>query len=212
MQLKMVKCSNCKQDGHTKRKCPNQAYEEPEVEEAAPVKIRLTQVVSQRLAKLETLCQEVATHMGKGHVEGVYQQALCCELQEAAIRYVSEETMPILYKGRPIGGGHSQRLDIVVMPEWLPFIFELKAEPNQIKPKHHWQVVRYMTYKGLPYGAVVNFNQSERGSFEIQFIVLQEGRHYLYDPESQTGRELLDFSMTRAAEAMSDDDVTTEEE
>jgi GxxExxY protein len=133
-------------------------------------------------------------------VEAHYQQALCSELQEVSIRYVSEEAMPIIYKGRPLGGTCSARLDVMLL-NFLPFIFELKAEPNQIKAKHHWQLVRYMTHKDIPFGAVVNFNQSERGPLEVQFIVRNEGTHWLYDPATQTGRPLVDFAMSLAAPA-----------
>ena len=90
----------------------------------------------------------------------LYQQAICLELQDANIRYVLEETIPIMYKGQPIGGGHYHRLDIAIHPGWLPFIFELKSESNNIKSKHQWQLIRYMISKNFSYGAVINFNQS----------------------------------------------------
>ena len=118
-------------------------------------------------------------------------------LQGAGIRYVAEETMPILYKGQPIGGGLHQRLDVALL-SYLPFIFELKAVSKPICPEHHWQLVRYMAYKKQDYGAVVNFNQSDRGPLEIQFIVLYEGSHYLYSLEKQTGTPLVDYSMPLA--------------
>ena len=145
------------------------------------------------------MCREVAGELGKGHVEGVYQQALCLELQDAGIRYVSEETMPILYKCRPVGGGQSQRLDISLL-NFLPFIFELKAVSKPISPEHHWQLVRYMEYKKQTYGAVVNFNQSERGALEIQFIVKKDEVFYLYSPMSDSGSELSDFSLVKIAD------------
>jgi hypothetical protein len=104
--------------------------------------------------------------------------------------------MPILYKGRPLGGGHSLRLDIVLNS--LPFIYELKAV-SKICPEHHWQVVRYMVYKDIPYGAVVNFSQSDTGPLEIQFVVRHEGTFWLYDPLTQTGRGLRDFSLSKAS-------------
>ena len=122
------------------------------------------------------------------------------ELQEAGIRYVAEEVMPIMYKGRALGGTCNARLDIM-LHSFLPFIFELKAVPSRIGSIHHWQLVRYMTHKKMPYGAVVNFNQSERGPLEVQFIVLDRGTHWLYDPTTQTGRPLVDFGMGLPAQA-----------
>jgi GxxExxY protein len=190
-------CSNCKQEGHTKLKCKNPQYTSPpaSVQGDASVLIELPDEIKKKLSRLSSMCKEVAGGLGKGHVEGVYQQALCLELQEAGILYVSEETMPILYKGRPVGGGHSQRLDISLL-NFLPFIFELKAVSKPISPEHHWQVVRYMEYKKQTYGAVVNFNQSERGALEIQFIVKKDKVFYLYSPMSDSGSELSDFSLT----------------
>ena len=190
-------CSICKQPGHKKPKCPNLAVALPinEPVEELTVKIDLPGDVKEKLSKLASMCQEVAGGLGKGHVEGVYQQALCLELQDAGVRYVSEEVMPILYKGRSIGGGHSQRLD-VSLTSYLPFTYELKALSGAIKPEHHWQLVRYLDYKKQPYGAVVNFNHSEKGALEIQFIMRQDEVFYLYDLTTGVGRELCDFSLT----------------
>ena len=194
-------CSNCKQEGHTKPKCKNPTYVSPpqSVQEDASTPILLTEDVRRKFARLAHLCKEVAGGLGKGQVEGVYQQALCFELQEANVRYVSEETMPILYKGRPVGGGHSQRLDVALL-NYLPFIFELKAVSKPISSEHHWQLVRYLDYKKQPYGAVVNFNQSDKGSLEIQFIVKQDDVFYLYDMETGSGSELSDFGLVKTAE------------
>jgi len=194
-------CSNCKQEGHTKPKCKNPTYVSPpqSVQEDASTPILLTEDVIKKLTKLTDICKEVAGGLGKGHVEGVYQQALCFELQDAGVRYVSEETMPILYKGRPVGGGHSQRLDVALL-SYLPFIFELKAVSKPISPEHHWQLVRYLDYKKQPYGAVVNFNQSDKGSLEVQFIVKQDEVFYLYDIETGCGTELSDFGLVKTAE------------
>lgn len=166
------------------------------------MQIELPAEVMEKLAKLSALCVEVAGGLGKGHVEAHYQQALCVELQEASIRYVAEEVMPIMYKGRPLGGTCNARLD-VMLHSFLPFIFELKSVPSKICSVHHWQLVRYMMHKDVPYGAVVNFNQSEKGPLEVQFIIKQESTHWLYDPLSQTGRPLVDFGMSLAVPVQS---------
>ena len=198
----MVKCSLCKQEGHRKSSCPTSPAAAPRQPQSqvtqAPleVSILLDQEVIDKLDRLTELCVEVAVGLGKGHVEAHYQQALYMELQDAGIKYVAEEAMPIMYKGRPLGGTCSTRLD-VILHNFLPFIFELKAEANPIKSKHHWQLVRYMDYKKQPYGAVVNFNQSEKDPLEIQIIVSHEGEYWLYDPDSLTGRRLVDFALAQ---------------
>lgn len=195
----MVKCSICKQEGHTKAKCSS-VLGEAATRSIETVSITLSGDITEKLAKLSSLCAEVAGGLGKGHVEAHYQQALCVELQEAGIRYVAEEVMPIMYKGHALGGTCNARLDIM-LHTFLPFIFELKAVPSRIGSIHHWQLVRYMMHKDIPFGAVVNFNQSERGPLEVQFIVRQEGIHLLYDPVTKTGYPLLDFGMSIAGQA-----------
>lgn len=205
-------CSQCKQEGHKKPTCKNPVFvpvnSEPKVKpepnaksepEHTPIEIQLPDEIKSKMAKLGQLCNMVASGLGKGYVEGVYQQALCIELQDVGLRYVSEETMPIVYKGQPVGGGHSQRLDIVVLSH-PGFIFELKAVSKPISSEHHWQLVRYLDYKKLSYGAVVNFNQSDKGSLEVQFIVKQDEVFYIYDLESGSGSELSDFSLVKTAD------------
>ena len=222
----MTKCSLCKQEGHRKPNCPTappasrkppaaRAPRQGQVDEE--ISILLEEEVIDKLDRLTELCVEVAVGLGKGHVEAHYQQALYMELQDAGIKYVAEEAMPIMYKGRALGGTCSTRLD-VMLHNFLPFIFELKAEANPIKAKHHWQLVRYMEYKKQPYGAVVNFNQSDKGPLEIQFIVSHQGQYWLYDPDSLTGRKLVDFALSQIpvhreqAEAEAEDGESTEEE
>jgi len=180
-------CSNCKQDGHTKNKCPNTILLINNSQS-----IVLDGDILLKLTKLELICHEVANNLGKGFVEGVYQQALCLELQELGIKYISEESMPIIYKERPIGGGHNHRLDIILL-DFLDFIFELKAAAK-IVSINYWQLIRYMSYKKISYGAVVNFNQSEKNSLEVQFIVYHENDYWLYDISTQSGTKLLDFN------------------
>lgn len=183
-----MKCSNCQQDGHNKATCKHL------VEPDEAITISLDDDIVVKFAVLAALCSEVATGLGKGYVEGVYQQALCMELQSKSIRYVSEETMPIMYKGFAIGGGLNHRLDIGLV-SYLPFIFELKAIGRPLAAEHHWQLVRYMVYKKQPYGAVVNFSQSDKGSLEINFIVNHEDTYYLYNPETQQGHALVDYGL-----------------
>jgi len=180
-------CSQCKLDGHTRATCPELVLPVP----LTP--ITLSAEDCEKLAHLAGLCIEVARGLGKGHVEGAYQQALGIELQEAGIAYGMEEVMPIIYNGRPLGGGHQLRLDVILY-SYMDFIYELKAV-SKICSDHHWQLVRYMSYKNIPFGAVVNFNQSERGQIEIQFIVLHEGNYWLYDSVTKMGRPLADFSL-----------------
>ena len=198
-------CSNCKQEGHRKTNCPclpKAVVMRPKMAEAAveAAPIALAADVREKFSVLTGLCVAVGAELGKGHQEAHYQQGLCVELQMAGIRHVAEEVMPILYKGAPLGGTCNARLD-VMLHSFLPFIFELKAEPTQIKSKQHWQLVRYMSHKAIPYGAVVNFNQSDRSPLEIQFIVKDRDSYWLYDPVTQAGRPLVDYGLSLPAAA-----------
>ena len=102
----MPKCSNCKEEGHTKAKCQNPTVVTPsKVLEVPLVDIHLPEEDRAKFGRIVQMCEEVAYGLGKGHVEAHYQQALCVELQMAGIQHVTEEVMPITYKGRSIGGG-----------------------------------------------------------------------------------------------------------
>lgn len=184
-------------------KCAVCHHKGPPSNEAKETPLLVDDATAAKFAVLAELCIEVGRTLGKGYVEGVYQQALCTELQGKGIHFVSEETMPIMYKGMPLGGGMNHRLD-VALRSYLPFIFELKAIAT-IKSDHSWQLVRYMSYKDQPYGAVVNFSQSEKGALEIQFIVNQGGVFYLYNPSTRGGQQLVDYRFEFPAAAADED-------
>jgi GxxExxY protein len=129
--------------------------------------------------------KEVAS-LGKGLKEGHYQAALCHELQERNIKHITEEAMPIMYKGRPLGGNHSMRLDIMVFGN-MPMIIELKAISSSLGNEEYWQVLRYMDFKKVSLGAVVNYCQSEKAEkgLEIKFVVRISEQAFLYDYKTE---------------------------
>jgi len=129
--------------------------------------------------------KEVAT-LGKGLKEGHYQAALCHELQERNMKYNTEEAMPIMYKGRPLGGNHTMRLDIMVLSS-MPMIIELKAIASSLGNEEYWQVLRYMDFKKVGLGAVVNYCQSEKADkgLEIKFVVRISKHAFLYDYKTE---------------------------
>ncbi len=155
--------------------------------------IPIDEGVKGRLEVLQEICKEVATTLKKGRVECVYQNAICQELQLRNIRYVSEETIQITYKGVGIG---IERIDICIY-DWcassFSFVFELKATGSEIKPENLWQVISYLNHKKIPYGAVVNFNQSVKGGLEIQFLVSFEEKWYMYDLATGMGKVMEDY-------------------
>jgi GxxExxY protein len=140
--------------------------------------------------------KEVAS-LGKGLKEGHYQAALCHELQERNIKYTTEEAMPIMYKGSPLGGNHTMRLDILVHA-YRPIVIELKAISSTLGNEEYWQVLRYMDHKKIALGAVVNYSQSEKAEkgLEIKFVVRHSGHAFLYDYKTEEITTVDDPSYT----------------
>ena len=153
----------------------------------APIDIGVTDEENTKLLALIDLVKEVGTTLGKGYVEGVYQQAICVELQKRGILYTSEEPMPILYNDVVIGY-HTKRLDILLR-SYLPFIIELKAV-SALTTTSIWQIMRYLNYKNCRMGAVVNYSQSARGGIGIKIIIKNNNKYYLYNPQTRLGEEV----------------------
>ncbi len=154
--------------------------------------ILLPEDVCEKISVIEELCMTVGYSLGKGYVEGVYQQAIGVELQERNINYVMEEPMPIVYKGVVLGL-HTQRLDINIH-RYLPIIIELKAKTGVVTHSEMWQLTRYMASKDYSYGVLINYNQTLTGDIQIIFIVKYEGGLYVYNNSTKTGEKMTDFS------------------
>ena len=189
-------CSLCGDPTHTKVKCPQTTTKLPTLnsQDDSKVEIQLPPELKKKLWFLAKCCQEVASELGKGHTEKVYQEALGIELQRNNIFFIMEQVLPILYKGHQIGGTHSIRLDICLQ-NYLDFIYELKATQTPVKQTELWQVLRYLKVKKYDYGAVVNFNQSQGGKLEVQFVIHDEGTYYMYDILSNEGIPLNDYTL-----------------
>jgi len=204
-------CSKCKKDGHNRATCV-----EPEVpvvehvqskQKSKPVDevIDIPEEDRIKFRKLAALCSEVAKTLGKGHTESVYQHALCMELQTHGIAYSFEVPMSIMYKGHTIPHNY-QRLDVIIY-DYLPFIFEFKANNCAIKNCDRWQLVRYMGSLDKPYGAVVNFTQKSGRPLLISVIVRHEGVYKKYNVASGKGRPLVDYGYSAS---LTDDDCDSD--
>jgi len=149
--------------------------------------IKLDNEKKQKLNTIKMLAFYVALNLGKGRDEGVYQKALCLELQKHNILYNVEETIPIMYNG--IGVGY-ERLDIMIYKwngEPFPMILELKAI-SKIETKNHWQLLSYMNYKECDFGAVINFNQGIDGQpLEIAYLIRDHDKPYIYSLTREQG-------------------------
>lgn len=71
--------------------------------------------------------EEVHEELGVGHTESTYHRAMEREFSERGIPFTSEGTIPIFYKGNPVG---RRRPDMFVEGEDGTIIVELKAGSN----------------------------------------------------------------------------------
>ena len=95
---------------------------------------------------------EVHKQLGPGLLESVYQMCLVDELEMHGLKVQSEMVIPILYKGKNLGG--QLRLDLLV--EDL-IIVELKAVEEMI-PLYQAQLLSYLKLTSKPKGLLINFN------------------------------------------------------
>ncbi len=206
-------CSICGTGGHNKATCSkNDVHAEkkttikmnPNIEKETNIEvlsvepqppatqILLPEDVCEKMSAIEELCMTVGYTLGKGYVEGVYQQAIGVELQERNIKYVMEEPMPIVYKGVVLGL-HTQRVNII-LHTYLPIVIELKANTEGVTHSELWQLTRYMASKDYSYGVLINYNQTQDSDIQIIFIVKYEGGLYVYNNSTKTGEKMNDFS------------------
>lgn len=93
---------------------------------------------------------EVYRHLGHGFLEGVYQKALCEELQSKGLEVASELPVTIYYKDVNVG---DHRLDLVVEDR---VVIELKAQ-KQMPASAQPQLINYLKATGKQLGLLVNF-------------------------------------------------------
>ena len=94
---------------------------------------------------------EVHRVLGPGLYEGIYEAALCRELEAAGLRFVRQAPVAVLYKGHVVG---EYRVDLLV--EGL-VIVEAKAV-SRIEPIFEAQVLTYLRATGKRVGLLINFN------------------------------------------------------
>jgi len=110
------------------------------------------QLISELSYKIIGSAIEVHKQLGPGLLESVYQSCLVEELIMRGIKVQSEMVIPILYKGKNLGG--QLRLDLLV--EDL-IIVELKAVEEMI-PLYQAQLLSYLKLTSKPKGLLINFH------------------------------------------------------
>lgn len=94
---------------------------------------------------------EVHRHLGPGHPENVYANALEYEFELRSIQNDREHHYRVMYKDRDVGEG---RIDFWVGKR---LTVELKAV-EELADVHTGQVVAYLSQKDEPVGLLINFN------------------------------------------------------
>jgi GxxExxY protein len=116
------------------------------------MKVVTQQIVNEIAYKIIGCSIEVHKNLGPGMLESVYHSCLTDELSLSGMEAKSQVYVPILYKGRDLGG--SLRLDLLV--ENL-VVVELKAVENMI-PLYKAQLLSYLKLTGFPKGLLINFH------------------------------------------------------
>jgi GxxExxY protein len=96
-------------------------------------------------------CVAVHRELGPGLLEGVYPRAIAMDLDERGIRYSTEKTVAIRYRGRVLC---YQRIDLLVDDR---LVVEVKSVERLI-PIHIAQVINYLRVTGTRAGLLINFN------------------------------------------------------
>ncbi len=95
---------------------------------------------------------EVHKDLGPGLLESVYEACFKDEMRSAGLEVKSQIHVPVLYKGRDLGG--ILKLDLLVNDL---IIVEDKAVEIMI-PLYKVQLLSYLKLTGKPKGLLINFN------------------------------------------------------
>ena len=95
---------------------------------------------------------EVHRALGPGLLESAYTQCLCHELNLRGLSFVTEHSLPVVYKGLRLDCGY--RVDLVVAGA---VVVEVKAV-DRLAPVHEAQLLTYLRLGGWQVGLLLNFN------------------------------------------------------
>lgn len=114
---------------------------------------------------IEASAQAVHDELGAGFTENVYHSALQIELSSRGVEHSSEGTVPVLYKGQPVG---RRRPDLFVKDGDETIIVELKAGSSRGSD----QLLQYLGLLGddsnfeISKGVLIQFNEDLSVTFE----------------------------------------------
>ena len=113
-----------------------------------------TQRLNQITERIIGCAIEVHRSLGPGLLESAYEQCLCYELSQIGLKFESQVSLPVIYKGVKLDCGY--RMDLVV--ENL-VIVEIKAV-ERIMTVHEAQLLSYLKLANKPIGLLMNFHVS----------------------------------------------------
>jgi GxxExxY protein len=109
---------------------------------------------------------EVHRILGPGLLESTYAECLKTEFNERQLRYVSERSIPIVYKGQALASAY--RIDLIVEDR---VVVEVKSVAT-VLPVHEAQLLTYLKLTACPLGLLINFNEAK----------LVDGVHRIVNP------------------------------
>ena len=95
---------------------------------------------------------EVHRILGPGLLESTYIPCLQYELSARKLRYVTQQPLPLVYKGMVLNATY--RLDLVVEET---VVVEVKSIAK-LEAVHDAQLLTYLNLSGRPVGLLINFN------------------------------------------------------
>jgi GxxExxY protein len=98
------------------------------------------------------LAIDIHRQLGPGLLESAYEECLAFELQQAAIAFERQISVPVVYKSIRLDCAY--RLDLKVENK---LIVEIKSV-ERLMPIHEAQLITYLRLTGLPVGLLLNFN------------------------------------------------------
>jgi len=98
---------------------------------------------------------EVHRVLGPGLLESTYVECLKIELRERKLRYMSELSIPIVYKGTTLDSAY--RIDLIIEDR---VVVEVKSVAS-VLPVHEAQLLTYLKLTACPLGLLINFNESK---------------------------------------------------
>jgi GxxExxY protein len=115
--------------------------------------------MSDPIAKIREIAQDVYKTLGSGFSEDVYDRAMQVGLRLANIGYEGQKVIELKYKDHYVGEGYP---DLVVHLEEEKLIVELKAISGELGASEEQQLRNYMTILNVQRGMLINFQQPGR--------------------------------------------------